>query len=136
MYSLSDYGAMIADASRVEAYSKAIAKAVQPGDSVLEIGCGPGAFALLACQAGARKVYAIDSDEIVHFARDLAIANGFVNHNSFWHERIMTDLDLTPEEQDYIRTNAALLLQKQEPWQETLIAQLRRALPGVLSEKS
>ncbi len=26
------------------------------------------------------------------------VANGFVNHNSFWHERIMTDLPLTPEE--------------------------------------
>ncbi len=84
MYSLSDYGAMIADASRLEAYSKAIAKAVQPGDSVLEIGCGPGAFALLACQAGARKVYAIDSDEIVHFARDLAIANGFADRMEFF----------------------------------------------------
>src|SRR5258706_15449744 len=77
MYSLCDYGAMIADSSRLEAYKKAIAKAVQPGDSVLEIGCGPGALALLACQAGARRVYAIDSEEIVHFARELAVDNGF-----------------------------------------------------------
>src|SRR5712675_3716107 len=83
MYSLSDYGAMIADASRLEAYSKAIAKAVQPGDYVLEIGCGPGAFALLACQAGARKVYAVDSEEIVHFARELAAANGFADRMEF-----------------------------------------------------
>jgi hypothetical protein len=49
---------------------------------------------------------------------------------------VLTSKDLTLEEQDYIRTHAALLLQKQQPWQETLIAQLRRALPGVLSEKS
>lgn len=26
------------------------------------------------------------------------VANGFVNHNSYWHEKIMTDLPLTPEE--------------------------------------
>jgi signal transduction histidine kinase/DNA-binding response OmpR family regulator len=49
---------------------------------------------------------------------------------------VLTSKDLTPGEQDYIRTHTALLLQKQQPWQETLIAQLRRALPGVLSEKS
>jgi signal transduction histidine kinase/CheY-like chemotaxis protein len=49
---------------------------------------------------------------------------------------VLTSKDLTAEEQDYIQTHTALLLQKQQPWQETLIAQLRRALPEVLSEKS
>jgi type I protein arginine methyltransferase len=83
MYSLRDYGDMIADRERFDAYSKAISKTVRPGDAVLEIGCGPGAFALLACQAGARKVYAIDSEEIVHFARELAAANGFADRMQF-----------------------------------------------------
>jgi protein arginine N-methyltransferase 1 len=84
VYSLADFGEMIADRQRLEAYSKAIAKAVCPGDIVLEIGCGPGVFALLACQAGARKVYAIDSEEIVHFARELAAANGFGERMEFF----------------------------------------------------
>jgi protein arginine N-methyltransferase 1 len=83
MYSLRDYGQMVADRERLDAYSKAIAKAVRPGDAVLEIGCGPGVFALLACQAGARRVYAIDSEEIVHFARELAAANGFAERTEF-----------------------------------------------------
>jgi protein arginine N-methyltransferase 1 len=83
MYSLRDYGWMIADRERFEAYGKAIAKAVRPDDVVLEIGCGPGVFALLACRAGARKVYAIDSEEIVHFARELAAANGFAERMEF-----------------------------------------------------
>jgi protein arginine N-methyltransferase 1 len=82
-YSLQDYGAMIADSSRLEAYNKAIAKVVQAGDVVLEIGCGPGVFALLACRAGARKVYAVDSEEIVHFARELAVANGLSDRIEF-----------------------------------------------------
>jgi protein arginine N-methyltransferase 1 len=77
MYSLDDYGHMIADAGRISAYGQAIARAVQPGDIVAEIGCGPGIFALLACRAGAKKVYAIDKDEIVHLARQLAFANQF-----------------------------------------------------------
>lgn len=85
MYSLQDFGKMIADRERIEAYAKAIGIAVRPGDAVLEIGCGPGVFALLACQAGARKVYAIDSEEIVHFARELAAANGFAERVEFIH---------------------------------------------------
>ena len=37
-------------------------------------------------------------------------ANGLVNHNSFWHERIMTDLDLTPEEHlEFRRMHAGVL---------------------------
>jgi protein arginine N-methyltransferase 1 len=85
MYSLREYGEMIADRERFEAYSKAIAQAVGPGDVVLEIGCGPGVFALLACQAGARKVYAVDTEEIVHFARELADVNGFADRTEFIH---------------------------------------------------
>src|SRR5437868_9416319 len=83
MYALSDFGAMTADSERFAAYSQAIKQAVRPGDSVLEIGCGPGAFAMLACQAGARKVYAVDSEEIVYFARELAAANGFSDQMEF-----------------------------------------------------
>jgi len=48
---------------------------------------------------------------------------------------VLTSKDLTLEEQDYIRLHAGLLLQKQQSWQETLLVQLRRTLPGVLSEK-
>jgi len=83
MYSLHDFGQMIADGERFEAYSKAIAKAVGPDDVVLEIGCGPGVFAFIACQVGARRVYAVDSEEIVHFAQELAVANGFADRIEF-----------------------------------------------------
>ena len=79
MYSLEDYGGMIADTHRIGAYAKAIATAVRPGDVVAEIGCGPGVFSLLACRAGARRVYAIDQDPIVSLSNQLAVANGFGN---------------------------------------------------------
>ena len=84
MYSLADYGAMIADGARLGAYAKAIAAAVRRGDSVAEIGCGPGVFSLLACRAGARRVYAIESDDSIQFARHLAAANGFTDRIEFF----------------------------------------------------
>lgn len=84
MYSLDDFGAMIADAARFDAYVKAIARAVRPGDTVAEIGCGPGVFSLLACRAGARRVFAIESQDCIQFARQLAAANGFADRIEFF----------------------------------------------------
>jgi protein arginine N-methyltransferase 1 len=84
MYSLRDFGGMIADAERFGAYAKAIAAAVRPGDTVAEIGCGPGVFSLLACRAGARRVFAIELDDSIQFARQLAAANGFTDRIVFF----------------------------------------------------
>jgi protein arginine N-methyltransferase 1 len=67
---------MLADSGRVNAYAEAIAAAVRPDDIVADIGCGAGLFSLLACRAGARRVFAIESDECIQTARELAAANG------------------------------------------------------------
>ena len=83
MYSLRVFGAMITDVERFHAYSKAITRAVRPGDTVADIGCGPGVFALLACQAGARRVFAIEPADSIQFARELAVANGFTDRIEF-----------------------------------------------------
>ena len=48
---------------------------------------------------------------------------------------VLTSKDLTLQEKDYIRTSAAALFQKQEPWQDALLKQLVRAVPPVLAEK-
>lgn len=83
MYSLNAFGNMIADATRVEAYSKAIAAAVRHGDVVADIGCGAGLFSLLACRAGARRVFAIEADDCIQLARELAQANGLADRIEF-----------------------------------------------------
>jgi DNA-binding response OmpR family regulator/nitrogen-specific signal transduction histidine kinase len=49
---------------------------------------------------------------------------------------VLTSKDLTPEEKDYLRTNAGALFHKQERWQEALIRQLRRAVPPAHTGKS
>jgi protein arginine N-methyltransferase 1 len=84
MYSLRDFGSMIGDKARFDAYAKAIARAVRPGDTVAEIGCGPAVFSLLACRAGARRVFAIEMDDSIDYARKLAAANGFTDRIEFF----------------------------------------------------
>jgi len=75
---------MIADGGRFAAYARAITAAVRPGDIVAEIGCGPGVFSLLACRAGARRVFAIESDDSIQCARQLATANGLADCIEFF----------------------------------------------------
>jgi len=74
---------MISDRGRFDAYANAIARAVRPGDVLLEIGCGPAVFALLACRAGAARVYAIETEDVVHLAKQLASANGLAERIKF-----------------------------------------------------
>jgi protein arginine N-methyltransferase 1 len=86
MYSLRNFGDMIGDSTRFNAYAKAIARSVRAGDVVAEIGCGPAVFALLACQAGAKHVYAIETEDIIDVARQIAAANGFADRIQFFQD--------------------------------------------------
>jgi len=86
MYSLGAYGSMIADRVRIDAYAAALRKTVRAGSIVVEIGTGPGIFAVLACQFGASRVYAIEPAEIVQVAREVAAANGCADKIEFLEE--------------------------------------------------
>ena len=77
LYSLDQFASMFADRVRMDAYRTAIERTVGRGDTVVDLGCGPGIFALMACRAGARRVYAIDVNAVVEFGRHLAAVNGF-----------------------------------------------------------
>lgn len=76
MLSLADYLEMLRDPRRVNAYRDAIAATVKPGDYVIELGAGFGYFSVLAAQAGAARVDAVDLHPVVHLAARLAKANG------------------------------------------------------------
>jgi protein arginine N-methyltransferase 1 len=83
MYSVDFYGRMIADLRRTDAYVSALQKTVKPGSVVIDLGCGPGFFGLLACKLGARRVYAIEPDKVIQIARDSARANGLSDRVEF-----------------------------------------------------
>lgn len=84
MYSVRQFGDMISDSPRFNAYAEAIARCVRAGDVVVEIGCGPAVFALLACKAGAKRIYAIEMEDIIDLASQIATANGFVDRIQFY----------------------------------------------------
>jgi tRNA G37 N-methylase Trm5 len=70
---------LLNDRARVAAYQRAIDATVKPGDVVLDVGAGTGVMGLLACRAGAARVYAIEGGGMVEIARKIARANGFAD---------------------------------------------------------
>ena len=99
-YSLAAYGQMIRDPVRMPAYAKAINSAVFRGAVVADIGTGTGIFAMLAAQAGARKIFAIDPSEMIAIAEEVAATNGFADAIDFIQAR--STETLLPEPVDVI----------------------------------
>src|ERR1041384_5526616 len=93
MYSVQFYGQMLAGTSRMDAYTGALRRAVKPDSVVMDLGCVPGVFALLACKLGARRGYAVEPENIVGLAREAAAANGFSDRIEFF-EKLSTEITL------------------------------------------
>ncbi len=67
------------DTHRLAAFGRAIDATVRPGDVVVDLGCGTGILGLMACRAGASRVYAIDDGGMIDVARQVATANGYAD---------------------------------------------------------
>src|SRR5215469_16179691 len=119
MYDLFSYGHMLSDSIRREAYADALRKLVNPDSVVLDLGTGPGFFAVLACKLGARKVFAIESDNVIEIARKIAAANGCADKVQFIHDSSFR-VSL-PERADLIVSDLRGLL----PW-------FRKHLPAII----
>jgi protein arginine N-methyltransferase 1 len=85
MYTLIDYGNMVADRIRMDAYLEALHRTVGPGALVIDLGSGPGVLALLACRLGAERVIAVEVDESVALLGELAAANGCADRVEVFH---------------------------------------------------
>jgi protein arginine N-methyltransferase 1 len=118
---------MIADRTRVAAYTEALRQAVRPGCTVLDIGTGTGFFAMLACRLGARKVYAVEPDGVIQIARQVACANGCEDRIEFIQD-ISTRVEL-PERVDVIVSDLRGVL----PWYQQHIATIADARERLLT---
>ncbi len=100
MYGICDYGDMILDDGRTQAYADSLKKHVTAASVVVDVGTGTGLFALLAARLGARKVYAIDPSDAIEFGRRLAAQNGLAGRVEFI-QGVSTAVEL-PEKADLI----------------------------------
>jgi type I protein arginine methyltransferase len=91
---------MLQDEIRNEAYRRAIAQTVRPGHVVLDMGAGTGFLSILAAQAGARKVYAVERTSIAGVARRMVKRNGMEDRVDVLQANL-EDVDL-PEKVDVI----------------------------------
>jgi protein arginine N-methyltransferase 1 len=84
---LAVHRGLLQDTVRTGAYAEAIARTVKPDDVVLDLGSGSGVLALLACRAGARRVYAIEQGHMADVAVMLARANDCGDRVELFHQR-------------------------------------------------
>lgn len=91
---------MMRDRIRMNAYHAALQETVKPGSVVVDIGTGAGVCAFLACQLGAKRVYAIEPDPIITLARLIAQENDYCDRITFLQD-LSTRIKL-PEKADVI----------------------------------
>ncbi len=76
---LDEHREYLSDSHRLAAFERAIAATVRSGDVVIDLGAGTGILGLLACRAGAARVYVIDQGGIIELARNFYRVNGFAD---------------------------------------------------------
>lgn len=129
MYSIAAYAGMMADRVRMDAYAAALERHVRQDSVVLDIGAGTGIFALLACQFGARRVYAVEPNDAIEVAREAAAANGFAERIEFIQEA-STKVTL-PERADVIISDLRGVLPLLEKHLPSIVdARTRLLAPG------
>lgn len=123
MYSVPAYGKMLADGPRIEAYLTALRRTIKPGSVVVDLGCGPGLFALVACRLGARRVFAIEPDNTIQIARNAAWEYGLTDRIEFI-QSLSTKVNL-PEPADVIVSDLRGVL----PW-------FQQHLPSIIDART
>jgi len=99
-YSIREYGEMIVDHRRTVSFVDALRSAIRPGSVVLDIGTGTGFFSYLACQFGAARVYAVESDIAIEVGK--ICAKGIPGSERItWIHELSTSIDL-PEQVDVV----------------------------------
>ena len=76
----------IEDRPRIDAFRRAIGEVVRPGAVVVDLGSGTGILGLLACEAGAVRVYSIEMTGMIEVARAVATRNGFADRIRWVHD--------------------------------------------------
>ena len=129
MYDIVAYGAMVTDTQRTGSYAEALRRVVGSDTVVLDVGTGPGILALLACQCGAKRVYAIEPSDVIQVAREIAAANGYADRIEFI-QALSSEVTL-PEQADVLVSDLHGMLPMYRQGLPSIIdARLRLLTPG------
>jgi protein arginine N-methyltransferase 1 len=102
---------------------------VRAGDVVLDAGAGTGILSLFACEAGARRVYAIEQDHVADVAAMFVRQLGYADRITLFHAK---SIDVTlPEPADVLVTETLGALVFDEGFLATMADARRRLItPG------
>ena len=93
---------LLLDQTRTNAFREAIRQLVTPGSVVLDLGTGSGILSFFACEAGARRVFAVDATHSADLAAFLTRQLGYSDRIEVIHEH-STKVEL-PEPADVLVT--------------------------------
>lgn len=80
---IDEHRQFLQDRARIDAFTRAIADVVRPGMVVADLGSGTSILGLLACRAGASRVYCIDDSGMTGPARKVARDCGVADRMTF-----------------------------------------------------
>ena len=92
-YDFAGYCSMLTDESRMKAYPEMMKKVIGKDSIVLDLGAGTGYFSILASKLGAKKVYALEPNSLIHLAKEFARQNN-CDDNIEFIQKNSTDLEL------------------------------------------
>jgi hypothetical protein len=93
---------LLQDTARTNVFRYAIRRFVTPDSVVLDLGAGSGILSFFACEAGARRVFAVDATHSADLASFLARHLGFADRIQVIHDR-STNIEL-PERANLLVT--------------------------------
>jgi protein arginine N-methyltransferase 1 len=80
---LDEHLGYLTDSVRLDRFRQAIDRVVNPGSTVVDLGCGSGVLGLLCLQAGAGRIYAIESTGVIEVARETLRHAGLLDRVAF-----------------------------------------------------
>ena len=80
---IDEHRQFLQDRARLDVFQRAIAEVVRPGSVVADLGSGTGILGLMACRAGAARVYAVDDSGMTGLARTIARDSGYADRIIF-----------------------------------------------------
>jgi protein arginine N-methyltransferase 1 len=82
---LDEHLGYVSDGIRLDAFRSAIAQTVRDGFVVADLGCGTGVLGLMCLQAGAAKLFAVDSSAMIDVARASFSRTSYSQRVSFFN---------------------------------------------------